>query len=702
MEDFSLKIISRLDLKACFTGFFICPSLKIRPCFLPFFRLNLLVGNHKKGKTMFTNLKIRYKLRIVAYSQALIIILLLGFVFSLTSKLNQNVESILSTNSKISLVRNITLDIKDYFTNEQNFESVKSNYNYLLDSLEGYENLNELKKIWQDVEKYEEITKANNGIIKEVMDLTDNSILQSNTYINNVSQKLANPSTKNAVSTLERLVIIGANVNTSANYQIKVLFYKLVSDLTVKDELISFLDKSIENASTDVERLKNTPFAQLPVVALENNRRIKELATSFISNINETHAIHEDVRNNITDFIYQLNDDNIQSINNNNGTLKTYISILLVILIIASIFLVMVNITVSNSITKAFYSFTKNFNELAEGNLLAQSSQAMLNRGDELGDLARARKKMLEKLKSIINEVKVGATAIAAAGKQLNTSAQHISQGSNQQASSSEEISASMEQMAANIAQNNDNAKETKEVSLKATEQMKQLSSSASESLSAIDKISDKISIINDIAFQTNILALNAAVEAARAGELGKGFAVVASEVRKLAERSKASANEIEALSQSSVKVTHETKKLLSELLPDIEKTSTLIQEIANASAEQDAGVGQVNTAIDSLNDISQQNAGISEELASSAEQLSTGALELERVISYFKTDENELKRQYKIPLAEKRIEKEVPKTKNTSLPESIVKITPKKADNSGIMLDLGKSDFEDADFESF
>jgi methyl-accepting chemotaxis protein len=231
---------------------------------------------------------------------------------------------------------------------------------------------------------------------------------------------------------------------------------------------------------------------------------------------------------------------------------------------------------------------------------------------------------------------------------------------------------------------------------------MKQLSSSASESLSAIDKISDKISIINDIAFQTNILALNAAVEAARAGELGKGFAVVASEVRKLAERSKASANEIEALSQSSVKVTHETKKLLSELLPDIEKTSTLIQEIANASAEQDAGVGQVNTAIDSLNDISQQNAGISEELASSAEQLSTGALELERVISYFKTDENELKRQYKIPLAEKRIEKEVPKTKNTSLPESIVKITPKKADNSGIMLDLGKSDFEDADFESF
>ncbi|NJO87971.1 MAG: hypothetical protein HC831_02655, partial [Chloroflexia bacterium] len=272
----------------------------------------------------------------------------------LTNKLNQNVENILSTNSKISLVRNITLDIKDYFSGEQNFESVKSDYQHLLDSLEGYENLNELKKIWKDVEKYEEISKANSEIVKEVMDLTDNSILQSNTYITDVSQKLANPATKNSVSTLERLVIIGANINTSANYQIKVLFYRLISDLTTKDVLISFLDKSIQNATTDVERLKNTPFAQLPVIALESNKRIKELATNFIANINETHSIHRDVRNDVSDFILQLNDDNIQSITDNNSALKTYISILLVILIIASVFLVMVNITVSNSITKAF------------------------------------------------------------------------------------------------------------------------------------------------------------------------------------------------------------------------------------------------------------------------------------------------------------------------------------------------------------
>jgi len=214
-----------------------------------------------------------------------------------------------------------------------------------------------------------------------------------------------------------------------------------------------------------------------------------------------------------------------------------------------------------------------------------------------------------------------------------------LSAGAGKQATSAEEISASMEEMASNIQQNTDNAKQTETISQKASDSVVEMGKISKESLDSIKTIAEKITIINDIAFQTNLLALNAAVEAARAGEHGRGFAVVAAEVRKLAERSKTAADEIQSLSKNSLKMTEKAQDALEALLPGVQKTSRLVQEITAASIEQSAGADQVNGALQELNAVSQQNASASEEMAVSAKELSTLANSLNETVSFFKMD---------------------------------------------------------------
>jgi methyl-accepting chemotaxis protein len=260
-------------------------------------------------------------------------------------------------------------------------------------------------------------------------------------------------------------------------------------------------------------------------------------------------------------------------------------------------------------------------------------------RNDEIGLLAHSMQKMVDNLKDIIGNIIAGADNISAASQQMSSTSQQLSQGANESASSVEEVSSTMEEMASNIEQNSQNSSHTEQISLTAYDGMLEVAKRAEQAVEANRTIADKIKIINDIAFQTNILALNAAVEAARAGEHGRGFAVVAAEVRKLAERSKVAADDIVSLSVKSLDLAEGAGKKMMEIMPGLAKTTKMIQEISAASSEQTNGANQINGAIQQMNTITQQNASASEELASGAEELNGQAEQLKDLVSFFRVE---------------------------------------------------------------
>jgi len=274
---------------------------------------------------------------------------------------------------------------------------------------------------------------------------------------------------------------------------------------------------------------------------------------------------------------------------------------------------------------------------LASGDLSKPVPSIFLARSDEIGELARAFKDMMQNLTRVVGGIQSATANVAQGSEQISSTAQSMSQGATEQAASGEEVSSSVEEMAATIKQNSDNALATESIATKSAKDAEEGRKAVESSVAAMGEIADKISIIGEIARQTNMLALNAAIEAARAGESGKGFAVVAAEVRKLAERSQVAATEITGLSQSTVALSQNAGKIIAAIVPDIRKTAELVQEIASASQEQSAGVEQIGKAMIQLDTVIQQNASGSEEMAAMAEELSGQSQSLAASISFFK-----------------------------------------------------------------
>lgn len=393
------------------------------------------------------------------------------------------------------------------------------------------------------------------------------------------------------------------------------------------------------------------------------------------------------------------------------NTLTKSILIIAVLIIIA---IILISWFLAINITKPIMLGVGFAKQLAQGDL---TTYLDVNQKDEIGQLGEALKEMVKRLQGIVSEVMTAADNVASGSEQLSATAQELSQGSSEQASSAEEVSSSMEQMGANIQQNTDNAQQTEKIAIRSSADAKESGKAVNETVVAMRDITNKINIIQEIARQTNLLALNAAIEAARAGEHGKGFAVVASEVRKLAERSQNAAGEITDLAQRSVGIAEKAGQMLNQLVPDIQKTADLVQEITASSNEQNAGAGQINKAIQELDKVIQQNAGSAEEMASTSEELSSQAQQLQSAISFFKLNEqgyrttsasraNEM--EHAAPVITKRRGLNMQTLHSHVAPAHKLQPHPTstkaiKTDRGGVKLDMkSDGDVEDGDFERF
>ncbi|MGQ1890223.1 methyl-accepting chemotaxis protein [Thermophagus sp. OGC60D27] len=313
-----------------------------------------------------------------------------------------------------------------------------------------------------------------------------------------------------------------------------------------------------------------------------------------------------------------------------------YMIIMSIILTAAS---AIIGYVLYSSIVKPLLKGVKFAQLFGNGDLTAQIE---INQEDEIGILAKELGTMAKNLKGIVFSIKQNARDLVHSSRNLRDSSLQMSRGSADQAASAEEVSTSIEEMVANIDQNTDNAIQTEKITVDTAREVNIANELSSEAAKAMEDIAERISVISDIAFQTNILALNAAVEAARAGEHGRGFSVVAAEVRKLAEKSKSAADEIVNLVAKGLKVSKEAGDKTKMLVPEIEKTTQLIKEIAAASLEQKTGADQINQAMQQLNLITQENASSSDELTQSSEQLAGLARNLQKAVSIFNIGEDD------------------------------------------------------------
>ena len=513
--------------------------------------------------------------------------------------------------------------------------------------------------------------------------------------INNVRITLTNSSIKNVneVSIGLRNILLDSNMDKRNEYLKNINDQrqqyndqmKKLADITEKDDIkANELITKVKDAS-DAARTLNNRVVDLAMAGKDAdavtlmNREARPAVRAWINKLDELTNFNE-ARNKTR---------HEEAVSSYNSARNLMITLGIIAIVLSTVIAIILTRGIVVPLTEAVGVA----NKMSEGDLTVD---VRATSKDETGQLLAAIKNMVEKLKHVVTDVVSASDNVAAGSQELSATAQQMSQGATEQAASAEEVSSSMEEMASSIRQNTDNALQTEKISIKSAADAKEGGKAVKETVDAMKEIATKISIIEEIARQTNLLALNAAIEAARAGEHGKGFAVVASEVRKLAERSQSAAGEISELSARSVQVAETAGEMLEKMLPDIQKTAELVQEITASSKEQDTGAEQINKAIQQLDQVIQQNASASEEMASTSEELSSQAEQLKDAIAFFKLDLAGRQQQTTKRNSAKKIQIAHTTTMKAGTP---AKHTP----SGGVNLDLSHGgDHLDDEFEKF
>ena len=482
--------------------------------------------------------------------------------------------------------------IDSYLGGSAEYSRVETAYVALSRKVGGSPLAEKLAGIWKELTTYKKLEDRGGAIQEQIEKLTSSSVFQSNQYIKVVSQKLADEAKRAQVTKLERLVIIGANLNTTANYEIKVRFLKLKENSKLKDSLLKFLDTLVENTARDIKSLANTPFAGMAQSAQKANFKIRELIQEFITNTERTSSIKHSLKKSMNEVFADLQQRNSAVTVGVFDSLRGYILVIVLVLSGAGL----------AGIIIAFF--------------LAGSVSRTLSRA--VGGLSK------------ISDM------LTLAANQVAHSSQDLAQTSSEQAASLEEVSSSMEEISSVTKNNADNAHQTDQMTkhssetiAQATFSMESLRKAMEEITSASDETAKIIQTIDGIAFQTNLLALNAAVEAARAGEAGAGFAVVADEVRSLAMRAAEAARDTSKLIEGNLEhirqgsgLVQSTDQAFAQVADSSDKVGALVAKIASASSEQSQGIEQVNQTLASMDRVVQSNAASAQESAAASEEL--------------------------------------------------------------------------------